>query len=60
MVGDYLLKCNKTTNGRLQKFFKLAQDCTLRWTAREKNINNKDKVQFCKKKKILKKKKKKN
>ncbi|EGR27036.1 hypothetical protein IMG5_202740 [Ichthyophthirius multifiliis] len=46
MVGDYLLKCNKTSNGRLQKFFKLAQDCTLRWTAREKNINNKSKVQF--------------
>lgn len=21
MVGDYLLKCNKTSNGRLQKFF---------------------------------------
>ncbi|KAL4492959.1 hypothetical protein ABPG72_020738 [Tetrahymena utriculariae] len=46
MVGDYLLKCNKTTNGRLQKFFQLAPDSTLRWTSRERNINKKDKIQY--------------
>lgn len=31
MMGDYLIKCNKSSNGRIERFFVLANDNTFRW-----------------------------
>lgn len=36
MMGDYLTKCNKSSNGRLERFFLLATDGTFRWAQKEK------------------------
>ena len=46
MQGDYLLKCNKDTDGRHHKFFKLCTDGTLRWTTQEKQMSNPSKIQY--------------
>ena len=46
-MGDYLIKCNKNTNGRIERFFKLGQDNTFRWAAKDKYINDPNKIQYC-------------
>lgn len=47
LMGDYLIKCNKNTNGRIERFFKLGQDNTFRWAAKDKYINDPNKIQYC-------------
>ena len=41
------MKCNKNTNGRIKKFFKLMTDSNLRWATKDKNISNPSKYQSC-------------
>lgn len=44
MLGDHLVKCHKSSNGRLDKFFLLANDNTFRWASKDKYINDPSKV----------------
>ncbi|CAD8160600.1 unnamed protein product [Paramecium octaurelia] len=40
MLGDQLTKCNKSSNGRIERFFILANDGTFRWAQNSKHIND--------------------
>lgn len=44
MLGDTLTKCNKTSNGRIDRFFMLGSDNSFRWAAKDKYINDPNKV----------------
>jgi hypothetical protein len=46
-LGDYLIKCNKNTNGRIQRFFRLASNNCFYWAAKDKYINDPNKIQYC-------------
>lgn len=46
-MGDYITKCNKTSNGRIKRFFKLSSDGTLRWAGKDTYINDSKKAQYC-------------
>ena len=43
MNGSYLIKCNKTSNGRSKRYLKMVQkgnDYYLRWASKDKYIDD--------------------
>ena len=45
LVGDYILKCNKNSNGRLLKYFQMTTDNLLKWSPKEEHIDKEGKFQ---------------